>query len=107
MLRSEACLVSTPLTQKGMSNAWKAFQHGSLRAHQARASLGVGFTLVGGASIRQCRTLGRQSQITKAEAERRSPLFFESTAKDAAPAIYTFEQFVKRSVPVHSAQLKE
>ena len=69
MIRSESCRVSTPLTQeRGKQMRRKRFQKGSLQARKhGRHRVWVAFWWEDG--VRRCKMLGRQSQMTKAEAE--------------------------------------
>src|SRR5712692_5646937 len=97
VLRSEACQVSTPLMQeRGNSMRRKRFQKGSLQARKhGRHRVWVAFWWEG--EFRQCKTLGRQSQMTKAEAEAvLSAILREINCgrAHAAKTVYTFEQFV-------------
>src|ERR1700694_5161513 len=75
----------------------KRFQHGSLQSHKhGRHRVWVAFWWEG--NVRRCKTLGRQSQMTQADAERvLSALLREinTGVAHAARAVYTFEQFVR------------
>jgi integrase len=97
MIRSGVCPVSTPLTQeRGKEMRRKRFQKGSLQTRKhGRHRVWVAFYYVG--EIRRCKTLGRQSQMSKSEAEAvLSAILREINAGRAATArpVYTFEQFV-------------
>jgi len=74
----------------------KRFQKGSLQARKhGRHRVWVAFWWEG--EFRQCKTLGRQSQMTKAEAEAvLSAILREINCgrAHAAKTVYTFEQFV-------------
>jgi Phage integrase, N-terminal SAM-like domain len=73
----------------------KRFQKGSLQTRKhGRHRVWVAFWWEGG--IRRCKTLGRQSQMTKAEAEAVLSAVLRATNSGVAHttrAVYTFEQF--------------
>src|SRR5437879_4720079 len=97
MVRSEACQVSTPLTQeRGKRMRRKRFQRGSLQDRKhGRHRVWVAFWWEGGS--RRCKLLGRQSQVSKAEAEVVLSAILRDINTGSAQvtrAVYTFEQFV-------------
>src|ERR1700730_8085900 len=96
VLRSEACRVSPSSTQeRGKEMRRKRFQKGSLQARKhGRHRVWVAFWWEDGG--RRCKLLGRQSQMSKAEAEAvLSAILREINcgAVHTARAVYTFEQF--------------
>src|SRR5262245_27648010 len=84
------------MQERGKSLHRKRFQKGSLQARKhGRHRVWVVFYYEEG--IRRCKTLGRQSQMSKSEAEAvLSAILREiNTGRaDAARPVYTFEQFV-------------
>lgn len=97
MLRSEACQVSTPSTpEREKEMRRKRFQKGSLQSHKhGRYRVWVAFWWEDG--VRRCKTLGRQSQMTRAEAEvLLSAILREINTGVAhmARTVYSFELFV-------------
>lgn len=97
MLRSEACQVSAPSTpERGKEMRRKRFQKGSLQSHKhGRYRVWVAFWWEDGA--RRCKTLGRQSQMTRADAEVvLSAILREINTGVAhtARTVYSFELFV-------------
>src|SRR5436190_23682721 len=98
MVTSGSCQESTPETlERGKRMRRKRFQKGSLQSRKhGRHRVWVAFWWEGGK--RQCKTLGRQSQMSKAEAEAvLSAILREinSGTAQAAKTVYTFEQFVQ------------
>src|SRR5215510_9156861 len=97
MLRSSPCQISTPLTQeRGKRMRRKRFQKGSLQSRKhGRHRVWVAFWWEDGE--RRCRVLGRQSQMSKSEAEAVLAAILREINTGKAPtarAVYTFEQFV-------------
>src|ERR1700737_1502845 len=97
VLRSEACRVSPPSTQeRGKEMRRKRFQKGSLQTRKhGRYRVWVAFWWEDG--IRRCKLLGRQSQMTRAEAEGVLSAVLRtinSGAGQTAKPVYTFGQYV-------------
>jgi len=97
MLRSEACLVSTPLTQeRGNNLRRKRFQKGSLQSFK-HGRHRVWRALWRENGIRVCKTLGRQSQMSKSEAEAvLAAILREANSGQGGTTkpVYTFEEFI-------------
>src|SRR4051794_30452863 len=96
VLRSDPCQVSAPSTpERGNEMRRKRFQKGSLQARKhGRHRVWVAFWWEDG--VRKCKMLGRQSQMTKAEAEAVLSALLRTinsgTAHTARP-VFTFGQF--------------